>query len=186
MGPQAAPNPGAHRAPVVSMGPQAAPTRLRYPKERRLRKRRDFVRVQDRTAASGSPARARVTTPHFILLLAPRPTPGPCRLGVVTSKKVGGAVVRNRTKRLVREAFRTRPELFPQGIDLVVIAKQEPGALSLPAVCREIEAVASLLARKARDVRESLPRDVRQSPLPDVRESLPTEAARPPAPMTGK
>jgi ribonuclease P protein component len=140
--------------------PGDARARLRYPKARRLRKRRDFVRVQDRSVTSGNPSRARVTTAHFILLLAPRPSAGPCRLGVVTSKKVGCAVVRNRTRRLVREAFRTRPELFPQGIDLVVIAKQGPEGLSLCAVCREIEGVASLLARKAR---EAL-RDAENSP----------------------
>lgn len=125
-----------------------ARARLRYPKARRLRKRREFVRVQDRSA--------RVTTAHFIVLLAPRPSAGPCRLGVVTSKKVGGAVVRNRIKRLVREAFRIRPELFPSGVDLVVIAKQGPNDLSLSTVCREVEGIASLLARRARAALEQL------------------------------
>ncbi len=107
------------------------------------------MRVQDRSA--------RVTTPHFIVLLAPRPSAGPCRLGVVTSKKVGGAVVRNRTKRLLREAFRTRPELFPSGVDLVVIAKQGPIDLSLSTVCREMEGIAPLLARRARAALEQPP-----------------------------
>lgn len=127
--------------------PGASPsTGRRYPKRRRLRKRRDFLRVQDRSA--------RVTTVHFILLLAPRPDAGPCRLGVVASKKVGGAVARNRVKRLLREAFRRRYALFPEGLDLVVIAKpfQE---LSLGAVLRELDGVASLVARRARSVGSS-------------------------------
>jgi ribonuclease P protein component len=45
------------------------------------------------------------------------------RLGMSVSRKVGGAVVRNRWKRLLREAFRlARPEL-PAGIDLIVIPR---------------------------------------------------------------
>ena len=49
------------------------------------------------------------------------PAEGPARLGVVVSKAVGGAVVRNRVKRLVRAAFaQLLPELGP--VDVVVKA----------------------------------------------------------------
>ena len=108
---------------------------------------------------------ARVTTAHFVMLLSRRPdaeTPGegapsrprrlPCRLGVVASKKTGGAVVRNRSKRLLREAFRLRNELFPAGIDLVIIAKPGASDLSLDAVILEVAGVASLLGRRANQV----------------------------------
>jgi ribonuclease P protein component len=118
--------------------------RLRFSRRSRLRKRRDFLRVQDKSA--------RVTTAHFILLVAPRPAEGPTRLGIVASKKVGGAAARNRAKRLVRETFRTCPALFPGGIDLVVIAKPGAPELTLSVVCREVEGVAGLLARRAREV----------------------------------
>ena len=121
--------------------------RFRYPASRRLRKRRDFLRVQDKNA--------RVTTRHFVLLLAPRPAKGPCRLGVVASKKIGGAVVRNRAKRLLREVFRTRPGLFPDDIDLVVIARTGAADLTCAAAHRELENISQLIGRRARDVRQS-------------------------------
>ena len=64
------------------------------------------------------------------MLLRPRESAGPARLGVVASKKVGGSVVRNRTKRLVREAFRKNPDAFPDNLDVVIILR--PGAHLLP------------------------------------------------------
>jgi ribonuclease P protein component len=45
------------------------------------------------------------------------------RLGLAVGKGVGGAVVRNRVKRLLREAFRLRREDLPPSHDLVVVAK---------------------------------------------------------------
>jgi ribonuclease P protein component len=42
------------------------------------------------------------------------------RLGISVSRKVGGAVLRNRWKRLIREAFRLCREQLPDGLDLVV------------------------------------------------------------------
>lgn len=46
------------------------------------------------------------------------------RLGLSVSRKVGSAVVRNRWKRLLREAFRLCREQLPAGLDLVVIPRQ--------------------------------------------------------------
>jgi ribonuclease P protein component len=45
------------------------------------------------------------------------------RLGVVTSGKLGNAVVRNRARRLLREAFRTHQYDFAQPVDLVLVAR---------------------------------------------------------------
>lgn len=42
------------------------------------------------------------------------------RLGISVSKKVGGAVVRNRMKRLLRYWFRTQAKAIGQGVDLVI------------------------------------------------------------------
>jgi ribonuclease P protein component len=47
------------------------------------------------------------------------------RLGLSVSRKVGGAVVRNRWKRCIREAFRLSREDLPCGIDLLVIPRPD-------------------------------------------------------------
>jgi ribonuclease P protein component len=67
------------------------------------------------------------------------------RLGLSVSRRVGKANVRNRWKRLVREAFRLSRVKLPSGMDLVVIAKvDEPPTLArlldeLPRMVGELE-----------------------------------------------
>ena len=96
----------------------------------RLRKHSDFVRVQG--------GGLRVIAPSFIFLLAPPPEGcGGIRLGVTASRRVGNAVVRNRAKRLVREAFRAERGSWPSPIDVVVIVRRAPGSDALGDVLRE-------------------------------------------------
>jgi ribonuclease P protein component len=58
-----------------------------------------------------------------VLYVAKRAEGGPTRAGFVVSRKIGGAVARNRAKRLLREVLRLESSNLPEGLDLVVIAR---------------------------------------------------------------
>ena len=47
------------------------------------------------------------------------------RLGITAGKKVGGAVQRNRAKRIIRAAYRKNELLLPIGYDIVIVARPE-------------------------------------------------------------
>jgi ribonuclease P protein component len=75
------------------------------------------------------------------------------RLGLSVSRKVGGAVVRNRWKRLIRTAFRLRREELPEGVDLVVIPRQGVE----PDLSRLLESLPRLAGRVASKLQRDRP-----------------------------
>jgi ribonuclease P protein component len=115
-------------------------TGFSFGKERRIRRRKDFLRVQ----AVGQ----RTSTAHFVLLVAARETAACARVGFVVTRKIGNAVQRNRIKRVCRECFRMWPDLVPDGIDLVIIARARADELGLAAVRAEWERARPALLKR--------------------------------------
>jgi ribonuclease P protein component len=92
-------------------------------KRRRLSRSGEF----DRVYRDGSSQATR----HLVLYSFPRgeDEQGDVRLGVSVSRKVGGAVERNRVKRTLREAFWALADRLPPQHDFVLVARPEIGAL---------------------------------------------------------
>ena len=86
----------------------------RFPKSCRLRNVAEFRRVFERR---------RSATNGRLTVCGCENDLNHARLGISVSRKVGGAVVRNRWKRMIREAFRMTRDGLPPGIDLVIVAK---------------------------------------------------------------
>ncbi len=59
----------------------------------------------------------------YLVLYARRNRTGTNRVGITTGKKLGHAVVRNRTRRRLREIYRLNEENFLPGFDIVVVAR---------------------------------------------------------------
>lgn len=93
------------------------------PKRRRLSRSGEF----DRVYRDGSS----YATRHLVLYSFPRrdEEEQDVRLGVSASRKVGGAVDRNRAKRTLREAFWSLDERLPRDYDFVLVARPEIAGL---------------------------------------------------------
>ncbi|MFQ6110439.1 MAG: ribonuclease P protein component [Nitrospinota bacterium] len=65
----------------------------------------------------------KIVGPSFLLFIRPNEL-GETRLGIRVPRKMGGAVIRNRMRRLLREAFRRNQRNLPQGLDIVAVARE--------------------------------------------------------------
>jgi ribonuclease P protein component len=101
-----------------------------FSKSERLLDRKDFVNLNR--------FGRRLRTAHFTVFVARNGLGRSSRLGITASKKVGGAVTRNRVKRLIREVYRLHKGLFPAGCDIVVSARESAGDLRFRKVREEL------------------------------------------------
>lgn len=88
--------------------------------------------------------RVRVRTLSFIY----RETGDRPRRGVVVSRKIRGAVARNRVKRRIREILRNRPEMFPVPVDVIIRAREGSETLASAELARIIEQGAGRITRR--------------------------------------
>jgi ribonuclease P protein component len=99
------------------------------PKRRRLSRSAEFERVYRQGRSKGNR--------YLVLYAFPRAEDegtaereaGP-RLGLSVSRRVGGAVDRNRVKRVLREAFWAEAERLPDSSDYVVVARPDARELA--------------------------------------------------------
>jgi ribonuclease P protein component len=89
--------------------------KLSFPKTRRLASPAEFARVRKNGVAQRG---------KFLVISALRTNAGPFRAGFVTSRKVGGAVVRNRVRRRMREIVRKHQHQIIESVWIVTIARE--------------------------------------------------------------
>jgi ribonuclease P protein component len=116
--------------------------RFRFLARYRLKRPAEFKRVYERRASASDDV--------MIVYAAVNELEHP-RVGLSVSRKVGGAVQRNRWKRLLREAFRLQFAELPASVDLVIVPRAgvTPELLSLKQSLVRLTGRAANRARKA-------------------------------------
>ncbi|MFN0054860.1 MAG: ribonuclease P protein component [Planctomycetales bacterium] len=140
---------------------------FRFTKQLRLRKSTEFARVY---------ALRCVARQKYLTVFAAPNDRNDVRVGLSVSKKNGSAVVRNRLKRLLREAFRLQQHALPRGLDLVLIpeqARQATLADFQTSLLRGAKQLARRLAGRQPDPQRGI-----DGPSQEERPSLPSDPGR--------
>jgi len=119
------------------------PKPLRFPRAAHIKQGRDFTRLRQ----TGE----RVTIGCLIANWQRSPPGSTSRLGLITSGRIGGAVVRNRARRLLRESFRLHQRDLAAAVDLVLVARASIVGKRFGAVERDFLAA----LRKARLLKQT-------------------------------
>lgn len=100
-----------------------------FPACERLRTDREFREVVRKGA--------RVHTTHYTVY-RDSPGGGKRQVGISAGKRAGGAVARNRAKRLLREFYRMNKGIFPKGTRTAIVVRKPPEGAVLSSVCAEL------------------------------------------------
>lgn len=108
----------------------------------------DFVTLKSNTDFRRLYNRGKTVTDPALVIYYSKNRAGICRIGITTSKKIGNAVQRNRSRRVLKEAFRTVcPEVLPC-YDIVIVARSKTKFVKstrLASIMREIFAENGML-----------------------------------------
>jgi ribonuclease P protein component len=85
---------------------------------------------------------------HTLIVLAASSELPHCRLVLSVSKKVGNAVVRNRWKRLIREAFRKSKSELPSGFDFVVLPQRNVDVRTVKHLEQSLKSLTAKIAKR--------------------------------------
>ena len=108
---------------------------LTLPKPARLTRRAEFTAVREQGKSQHGT--------FMVLGTWQTSSPDPARIGVVTSRRVGTAVERNRTRRRLREIFRLHRNLLPSGLWMVVVPRRAAVRVTFAALAEEWRALAA-------------------------------------------
>ncbi len=95
-----------------------------------IRRRADFEAIYESAAKVSG---------RLMTMFVRKSESGHARLGIAATRKIGGAVIRNRAKRLTRELFRSHKPTA--ALDIVVVPRREFLDASYPSLEREFDAL---------------------------------------------
>jgi len=117
------------------------------PARYRLRSSADFAAVfRGARGAGGTRSGSRLIVVHANSTDARAGQPP--RVGLVVSKAVGNAVVRNRSKRVLRALMSNRIDRLPEGVDLVIRAKSDLPGTPTAALGRDLDTLLTTVLRR--------------------------------------